>query len=169
MACNINAIKVIIMMTAKGKIIDILAIRLQRGDEVTESIRKACLEHDVKNAVIISMIGSLYKTTYYDPIINPKIKSWISYGDPISLECPVQLLSGNGEVCYNQDGELDVHIHVSLADSQGNSYGGHLAEQGNQALCTVNIFVGILEGIEMGFEYEDIMGKAMLFMKQVDN
>jgi predicted DNA-binding protein with PD1-like motif len=150
------------MKMAKGKINDIFVIRLQRDDDIMESIKQACRNYNVKNAVIISMIGSLKGAIYYDPVINPKVKGWISYADPISLECPVQLLSANGEICHDEGDELHIHVHAALADSKGNAYGGHLAEEGNQALNTVNIFIGIIEGVDMGFEWDGVIfdGKA---------
>jgi predicted DNA-binding protein with PD1-like motif len=159
--------EVIKLKTAKGKISDILVIRLQRGDEIMGSITQVCRENSIKNAVIMSMIGSLKGATYYDPVMNPKVKCGVSYADPIFLECPVQLLSGHGEVCHDEDGELCVHIHATFADSQGNAYGGHLAGEGNQALNTVNIFIGIIEGIDMGFEWDDNLGGKIFFPKQV--
>jgi predicted DNA-binding protein with PD1-like motif len=158
---------VIKMRMAKGKISDILVLRLQRGEEIIESIKQACCEYDIKNAVIISMIGSLNGASYCDPVINSKVKSFISYADPISLKCPVQLLSAHGEICHHDDGEVRIHIHATFADSEGNAYGGNLTSEGNQALCTINIFIGIIEGVDMGFEWDEIMGEMMFCPKEI--
>jgi hypothetical protein len=46
-----------------------------------KSIKRACQKYDIQNAVIISMIGSLNGASYYDPVINPKVKSFISYAE----------------------------------------------------------------------------------------
>jgi predicted DNA-binding protein with PD1-like motif len=154
------------MNLAKGKISNILVMRLQRGDDIMESITQACQKHDVQNAVIISMIGSLNGASFYDPVINPKVKSFISYADPITLKCPVQLLNGGGEICH-RDGELNIHIHATFADSAGNAYGGNLTKEGNQALNTINIFIGVIEGVDMGFEWDDILGEKMFCPKEV--
>jgi predicted DNA-binding protein with PD1-like motif len=162
-----NAIKVMKMNMAKGKINDILVIRLQRGDEIMESIKYVCQKYDIKNAVIMSMIGSLCGAKYYDPVMNPKVKCGISYADPIFLQCPVQFLSGHGEIFPNEDGNLGIHIHAVFADSKGNAYGGHLAEEGNQALNTINIFIGVIEGVEMGFKWDDILGTMAPYPKEV--
>jgi predicted DNA-binding protein with PD1-like motif len=158
---------VIPVKTAKGKISSILVVRLQRGDDLIGSIMQACEEYGVKNAAIISMVGSLNGATYYDPVINPKVKSWISYADPIFLECPAQILSAHGEICHTEDGKLDIHIHATFADSKGNACGGHLVGEGNQALNTVNIILAIIEGVDMGFEWEDILGQMSFYPKQV--
>jgi predicted DNA-binding protein with PD1-like motif len=158
---------VIEMETAKGKISGILVMRLQRGDDIIESIKRVCQNYDVKNAVIISMIGSLNGAAYYDPVINPKVKCFVSYADPIYLECPVQLLSAHGEIGHDEKGEICIHIHATLADSKGNAYGGHLAAEGNQALNTVNIFIGVIEGVDMGYKWDDIMEGNVFSPRQI--
>jgi predicted DNA-binding protein with PD1-like motif len=156
------------MKTARGKVSDILVIRLQRGDDIMESIKQACRENNIKNGVITSMIGSLNGVTFYDPVINTKVKSWISYGEPIVLECPAQLLSAHGEICHDEGGEVCVHIHATFADSKGNAYGGHFAEEGNQGLNTVNIFIEVIEGVNMGFEWDDvILGGRVFFPEEI--
>lgn len=152
---------------AEGKISRILVLRLKRGEEIIEGIRQACQKYNINNAVIISMIGSMNGASFYDPVINPKVKAFISYADPISLECPVQLLSAHGEICHQEDGEIRIHIHATFADSKGNAYGGNLTSEGNQALCTVNIFVGVIEGVDMGFEWDEIMGEKMFCPKKI--
>jgi predicted DNA-binding protein with PD1-like motif len=154
------------MNIAKGKISNILVMQLQRGDEIIESIRQACRKYSVKNAVIMSMIGSLSGAKYYDPVMNPNVKCGVSYADPIFLECPVQFLSGHGEICLNEDGDVRIHIHAVFADSKGNAYGGHLAEEGNRALNTINIFIGVIEGVNMGFEWDDILGMMVFTLKK---
>jgi predicted DNA-binding protein with PD1-like motif len=157
MAHSVKAITVNKMETAKGKISEILVMRLQRGDDIIGSIKQACQNYDVKNAVIISMIGSLNGAAYYDPVINPKVKCFVSYADPIYLQCPVQLLGAHGEICHDEEGEICVHIHATFADSQGNAYGGHLAAKGNQVLNTANIFIGVIEGVDMGYKWDDVI------------
>jgi predicted DNA-binding protein with PD1-like motif len=154
------------MIMAKGKISDILVMRLQRDDEVTESIKQACRKYGIKNGVIISMIGSLNGAKFYDPVINPKVKCGISYADPIFLECPTQFLSAHGEICHDEAGEICIHIHATLADSKGNAYGGHLAGEENRALNTLNIFIGVIEDVDMGFEWDDTIGYMMFCPKK---
>jgi predicted DNA-binding protein with PD1-like motif len=155
------------MKMAEGNIKKIVVMRLQRGDEVTESIKRACREYGVKNGVITSMIGSLNGVTYFDPVMNATCKCGISYADPIFLECPAQLLSGHGEICHDEAGEVCVHIHATFADSKGNAYGGHLAGEGNRALNTINIFIEVIEGVEMSFEWDDELGVMAFFPKAV--
>jgi predicted DNA-binding protein with PD1-like motif len=158
---------VIKMRKAKGKVSDIIVIRLQRGEDVIGSIKQACLDYGIKNAVIISMIGSFDGASYYDPIINPKERCGISYGDPITLERPVQLLTAQGEICEDDKGEINVHLHATFADSQGNSYGGHISGLLNKALNTINAFIGVIDGVDMSYEYDDLLDGMVFCPKQL--
>jgi predicted DNA-binding protein with PD1-like motif len=155
------------MKTAEGNIKKVIVMRLQRGDEIMESIKRTCREYGVKNGVITSMIGSLSGVTYFDPVMNPDCKCGISYADPIFLPSPTQVLSGHGEICHDEAGEVCVHIHATFADSQGNAYGGHLAAEGNKALNTLNIFIEVLEGVEMSFEWDEELGVMAFYPKAV--
>jgi predicted DNA-binding protein with PD1-like motif len=154
------------MKMAKGKISDIVVMRLERGDEIIESLKQVCREYNIKNATIINMIGSLKGAKYYDPVMNPNLKCGISYADPILLECPVQFLGASGEIAHEGD-KLIIHVHATFADSRGNAYGGHLSEDGNQALNTINIYIGIIEGVDMGFEMDEELGLTTLYPKEV--
>jgi predicted DNA-binding protein with PD1-like motif len=158
---------VISMRKAKGKVKDIIVIRLQRGEDVIGSLKQACVDYGVKNAVIISMIGSFDGASYYDPIINPKERCGISYGDPITLERPVQLLTAQGEICEDDQGEVNVHLHATFADSQGNSYGGHISGLPNKALNTINAFIGVIDGVDMSYEYDDLLDGMVFCPKQL--
>ena len=154
------------MKKAKGKVREILVIRLQRGDDIIENIKKACIEEGIYNAVITSMIGSLDGASYFNPIINPKVISGVSYGEPITLKRPVQLLSGHGEICKDENGDINVHIHATFADSKGNAYGGHISGLTNRALNTVNIFIDVIEGVDMSFEMDEQLGGPIFCPKQ---
>jgi predicted DNA-binding protein with PD1-like motif len=155
------------MRKAKGKVNEIIVVRLQRGEDVIESLKQACRDYGVKNAVIISIVGSFDGASYYDPIINPKERCGISYGDPITLERPVQLLTAQGEICEDDQGEINVHLHATFADSQGNAYGGHISGLPNKVLNTLNAFIGVIEKVDMSYEYDDLLDGMVFCPKQL--
>jgi predicted DNA-binding protein with PD1-like motif len=154
-----RAKQVIEMKIANGTINKVLVARLQRGEDVIEGIKKVCQDNGVKNAVIISMIGSLYRARYTGPINDPSVKCGTG-GTDIQLEGPIEMLTGQGEICHKDDGELSIHIHATFTDSKGNAYGGHLFSDENEVLNTLNVFIGVIEGVDMGIELDkdlDIM------------
>jgi predicted DNA-binding protein with PD1-like motif len=155
------------MFVAKGKIKEILVLRLVRGEDLCGGITKACEKYGIKNAVIISIVGSLDGASFYDPIINSKDPSGISYADPITMEKPVEVLSAQGEICHTVDGAIALHVHATFADSAGKCYGGHLIGEDNKVLNVLNIFIGIIEGVDMGFAYEEVLGADSFCPKEI--
>lgn len=145
------------MDVAKGRASDILVIRLCRGEDLTESIYQACERYGIRNAAIVSMVGSLKRAVFYDPRPDERDPSGVAYGDPIYVEYPAELLSGNGEICHRDDGSLSLHVHAVFADSQGRAFGGHIMGPGNETLNTLNIFLQVIDGVDMGFAYDPVL------------
>ncbi|MCK4500015.1 DNA-binding protein [Candidatus Babeliales bacterium] len=97
---------------------DIIFIRLFPGEDINEELKKACKDHDVKTAVVLSGIGQLK---------NVKLGYFKKKGDysPEEFEKPHELLSLTGNIC-NQDDEYVLHLHAVLGNEQKNAIGGHL-------------------------------------------
>jgi len=142
----------------KGHIREVLVIRLMRGENIYAGIVEACEQNNVRNAAIISVVGSLNGVSFYEPIVDPGHVSGISYGEAIRLEGPVEVLSVQGEICHTKDGDIKIHLHATFADREGKAYGGHLMEENIEVLNVINVFLGIIEGVDMGFEYEAVLG-----------
>ena len=51
------------------------------------------------------------------------------------------LISGQGLVCENRDGTMDVHLHAVMRDNKGNVYGSHIPAGGNIAQYTIDVAV----------------------------
>jgi predicted DNA-binding protein with PD1-like motif len=58
-------------------------------------------------------------------------------------------------------------LHATFADSQGNAYGGHISGFPNEALNTVNIFVRVIDGVDMSYEYDDLLDGMVFCPKQI--
>ena len=99
---------------------NIIFVRLFPEENVNEQIIKACKEHDIKTAVVISGIGQLSKT---------QLGYFKEKGDysPGKFNKPLEILSLTGNIC-NQDGEYIPHLHVVLSDEKKNAFGGHFID-----------------------------------------
>lgn len=84
-----------------------------------EGLRRVCAEKGVKTGRITA-IGAVGKARigYYDQEGGEYIYN--------QLDCPLEITMLNGNVSL-LEGETMVHAHVTLADSEGRAYGGHLA------------------------------------------
>lgn len=145
------------MDKAIARIDRVLILRLCRGEDIVGSIRSACAEHNIQAACIMSMVGSVQEAVFYDPRPDDTDPAGISYGEPIYVRYPAELIGAHGEISRLADGKTSIHIHAAFADTRGRLSGGHLMGEGNKVLNTVNIFIGIMDGVELGVKYDPVL------------
>ena len=109
-------------------------IRMERGEDFMTSLKSFCHNHAIKNA-FISGIGSLSNPTVAHYDINAK-----EYKEK-KLEGVFELTSliGNVAICEQ---DIVIHCHVTLADANMQSFGGHLINGtiGATAELTVTVY-----------------------------
>ncbi len=121
----------------KEKVIgNTIALRLEIGEEIVESVKNVCARHNVR-AAYITGIGALKKAIV--GVFNMETKIYKSN----EFNCFTELtaLCGNASV---MNGESYIHLHASLADESGHAFGGHLNE--GVIGATAEIFITVLDG-----------------------
>src|SRR3990167_6962564 len=93
-------------------------IRLLKGEEINESVKKFCEKLDVKNAGIVG-IGSIESPTLAHYRVETKKYKEKEMGGIFELTSLI------GTVAVFEDEPL-VHIHVTISDEDMNVLGGHL-------------------------------------------
>ncbi len=112
----------------------VVVVRLKYGEDILQGLNEAIRKEKIKNAVILTAIGSLTKYHFHDvnnstfPVTNIFVKK----------EAPVDLLGMSG---YIFDGRIHAHITVS---SDKEAVGGHL-EDDTRVLTFVIITLGVLD------------------------
>jgi len=119
--------------TVSSNFIKITIVRLKPGTDLLDGLQKAIKKENIKNAVILSGIGSLtsYRVHVVDSTTFPVKEAFPK------AEGPQDLLNVNG---YVIDGR--VHAHVIFSD-QTKAMGGHL-ELGTNVYTFAIITLGIL-------------------------
>lgn len=136
-----------------GSTSKVLMIRVLPGSDVIEGIEEACQDLDIKNGAICSCIGSLQKASFL--IAVPlKTKVGAGYSDPINLDGPLELLSAQGTIGQEQNGDLFIHMHGLLSDQDGNVHGGHLIKGKNPVLITCEIMISQVKGVKVVRTYD---------------
>jgi uncharacterized protein len=102
------------------------ALRLKPNQDLKAELKKFVVENNIQAGFILTAVGSLKKARLR--LANQK--------QSISLVENFEIVSLVGTLC--QDG---VHLHVALADSKGNTMGGHL-EEGCMVYTTAEIVLG---------------------------
>ncbi|MCR4426180.1 MAG: DNA-binding protein [Firmicutes bacterium] len=150
------------VQSKSGKRGKTVVFRLGPGVDLMEGLTRVCLEHGIKSGVVNSCVGSLNGCKLFTPVILPDSKFGAGYGDPIVREGPIELLSVNGMVCFLEDGRLAPHLHFVVSDERGNTFGGHLANEGNRCLITVEGSITEFEGVSCVRRYDEETELVML-------
>ncbi|MCS7385637.1 MAG: DUF296 domain-containing protein [archaeon GB-1867-005] len=93
-----------------------IVARLPKDGDLMEEILKVAKELDISGGCLM-IIGALSKAVF-------GIYTGKEY-KKIELQGPLEILSCIGNIA-EADGEKVVHAHITVSDSQGRAFGGHL-------------------------------------------
>ena len=141
------------MEMAQGKLGRVIAVRLKPGTDVLLGLQEACERNGINNGVILSAIGSLQDPHFCNPGELPT-KAGYGYGETLHLTGPIELTSASGIICHDDEGNTNLHVHMTVTDRHGNAHGGHLVE-GTKVLLTVDVILAEIEGLVMGRKFDE--------------
>ena len=64
------------------------------------------------------------------------------------------MTNASGIICHDDEGNTNLHVHMTLTDRHGNAHGGHLVE-GTKVLLTVDVIIAEIEGVVMGRKFDE--------------
>ena len=141
------------MEMAQGKLGRVVALRLKPGTDVLLGLEEACKRSGINNGVILSAIGSLDSPHFCD-VVEVPTKAGYGYGEVLHLTGPIELTNASGIICHDDEGNTNLHVHMTLTDRHGNAHGGHLVEV-TKVLLTVDVIIGEISGIVMGRKFDN--------------
>ena len=141
------------MEMAQGKLGRVDALRLKPGTDVLLGLEEACKRSGINNGVILSAIGSLDSPHFCDVVELPT-KAGYGYGEVLHLTGPIELTNASGIICHDDEGNTNLHVHMTVTDRHGNAHGGHLVE-GTKVLLTVDVIIAEIEGLVMGRKFDE--------------
>jgi predicted DNA-binding protein with PD1-like motif len=130
-----------------------VVLNLERGEKLLESIQEQLKELGIKNAVILSAIGSLEKVVFHRVTGTERTP----VDEYLTFEAPMEISSLQGIVADGQP-----HFHIVFSDLK-QTYTGHL-EEGTTVLYLVEIALAEIIGLELKREKND-SNIAILFKK----
>ena len=141
------------MEMAQGKLGRVVALRLKPGTDVLLGLDEACKRSGINNGVILSAIGSLDSPHFCD-VVEVPTKAGYGYGEVLHLTGPIELTNASGIICHDDEGNTNLHVHMTLTDRHGNAHGVHLVE-GTKVLLTVDVIIAEIEGLVMGRKFDE--------------
>ena len=123
-------------------------IKIKPGERLRERLGAFARQAGVKNAVVISAVGSVRDASFRGikagakrPITEPRMHQH-------ELPGPLELLGLEGNLISDDSGEIDCHLHVLLGKSSGEVVGGHLFDAEVFASCEIVLTEMVVEGVE---------------------
>ena len=106
-------------------------VRIDKGEEIVESIRKFCKENEIKLGTVTGL-GAVDQATI--GLFETSSKEY--HGTELTGDHEITSLVGN---ISTKDGEVYLHLHINLADNKYNTYGGHLNSAVVSGTCEITI------------------------------
>ena len=128
-----------------------LAVRIDRGEEIMEQLKAACLSENVKLAAV-SAIGAVDEFTV--GVYHVENKQY----DKNTFTGAFEIVSLLGNIT-TMDGEYYAHLHMLAADDAGRTYGGHLNSARVSVTC--EMFLTLIDG-EIDRYHDDMIGINLL-------
>jgi predicted DNA-binding protein with PD1-like motif len=145
---------------ASGKCGRFIPVRLKTHTDITGGLRSVCQENGIKYGAIDG-IGNVRQLCYRLLVPDSKAKHGVRLAEPQILPGPLELLSLKGTIHQSEKGETVIHLHGIFSDNDGKILGGHLAEDGNPVLGTVNAFIVELTDAEMITQMDEDVGLGL--------
>jgi len=95
-----------------GTLLNMIVKRLHPGQDLKGSLLQIRDSEGLKSGVVLSMVGSLDGAVLR-----------MADGNKKTIKGPLEIVSSTGTLATN-----GVHLHLAVADSQGQVTGGHLME-----------------------------------------
>ena len=137
------------------KLGDTIVLCLVRGEDVLASIRAVCNAERVRLAEISALGAADYAEVGVYHLAEKRFL-------PRTLEGEMEICALTGSVT-RRGTELYLHLHGSLADADGNVYGGHVNEI--RVSATAEIFIRLLPG-EVNRRLEEESGIFLMVFGQ---
>ncbi len=134
-----------------GLLGEVIALRLDRGEDVLESVEKVAREQDIHSGIVLSGIGTLDKVRMHHITHTgyPSTDKFVEY------EGPYELLAIQGLIA-----NYVPHLHTSVSIGE-TTYMGHL-EPGCRVLYLAEIAIARLEGVHLTREVHSETGVKQL-------
>lgn len=135
----------------QGKISSVIVEHFKTGDDILERLNDLVLRNQV-SAGSFTAIGAVEKATVGYFVGSGKYSN-------ISLQGPLEIVSCLGNVSM-KEGAPFVHAHITLADKEGKTYGGHLMP-GTTVGAAFELTLHSYDGIELTRKFDS---KTKLFL-----
>ena len=132
----------------RGQMNRIVMGKLKMDIDLLEGIKELAKKERIQTGVILSAVGALKKAIFRNlKILPPDLKVEQHHRLYFELEQPMEIVSLTGWMATKEDGEIEVHAHLSasaVVQDQVTTLGGHLTT-GVITSIKVVVMIGVIE------------------------
>ena len=132
----------------RGRMNRIVMGKLKMDVDLLEGITELAKKEGVQTGIILSAVGALKKGIFRNlKLLPPDLKIETHHRLYLELEQPMEIVSLTGWIATGEDGEIEVHAHLSastVVQDQVTTLGGHLIS-GIMTSVKVVIVIGAIE------------------------
>jgi uncharacterized protein len=148
----------------------VLMGRVLPGHDFVQGIEDAFRASGFRSGNLVSCVGSLRQTSFIYIKPKPGGVLGVGYDAPTILEGPLELLSVQGPILFEEDGGVFYHFHGTVMDRDGRVWGGHFFREGttlpdgqtlpggNPVLATVDFSILVPEGARISRKLDPQLG-----------
>ncbi len=134
--------------TGSGRMNRVVMGRLKMDVDLLQGITEMAKNEGVQTGVILSAVGALKKAVFRNLKVLPAdLKIEKHHRLYLDLEQPMEIVSLTGWIATREDGEVEVHAHLSASTVVGEkvtTLGGHLTS-GIITSVKVVVAIGVIE------------------------
>ena len=151
----------LIETATSGGFREIIFAKLPPRADLMLGIKEVARKHNIRNAIILSCIGSLEKVTFGYAILSRDKSVMLGQDKHWQHDEPVSMLSGQGIIAPDTLGEHDlaVHLHGTFQTNGGTAIGQHIEDLagGSIVFNTTELVVGSLD-ISVARRFDEEVG-----------
>jgi len=146
------------LTSATGKVGKLVFARLPRGCDFMEGLEKICEDHGIQGGCLVTCIGGFEEMVLHTP---PPREQGGSFGPPVRLLGPIQLLNCQGIIGRSKEGKTHIHLHATVfCNDENRIYGGHLSKGENKVSVTLELVIAVAEDVNLAFRMEPAIDQA---------
>ena len=130
-------------------------VRLQRDTDLVTGLIEATRQAGFERACTQLMIGSLRSAEISWTRASAKSKRGSERTPPYHIDGPIELISGQANICLSDPDRPVFHVHAVLTDPEGKAWGGHFFQGGNPVHATVDVVLQEINGAQMRWTYDE--------------
>ena len=123
---------------------ELIAARLKPGVDVIEGLLDLCRQQRITAGTIDVLVGGVDAAKLIVPVADAHSPSGVAPKE-IVVEHPTAFTGGQGMVCTDEQGQIEIHLHVSLVDEH-RLYGGDLVKGSAKVTTTADAIIWKVAG-----------------------